>query len=88
MSAFDIQAYHYRSAAEQTHEKRRRFVAPIVMRCAPAHIDIAWDAWKLFEALFLYPHGVVFESTEHAVIALLMMAAICEDEESEEEGQL
>lgn len=89
MSSFAITSGHYLRAAVLAYESSSQQGFFEVMH-ATGSLDreAAWEAWSLFKSLFLPVDRLQFESRDHCVTALLMMFAICLDEESEEEGQL
>lgn len=86
MSAFAVTSGLYLRAAVIAYEQSSQLGFSAVMYAAGQR-DLRDEAWSLFRRLFLI-RRIQFESREHCVMALLLMAEICEDEENEEEGQL
>lgn len=86
MSAFTVSAGDYLRAADIASEKNKEHpLLPIVLACR----ERAHDAWDAFAHTIFADRGRrTFESVDHCVLALCLMAAICLDEEREEEGQL
>lgn len=93
MSTFAVTSSHYQRAAEILYRRREIDWCGMMSILRATHLEptvIAYEAWKLFRDLFIKKSRIqiCFESRGHCVTALCLMAAICEDEENEEEGQL